>query len=301
MSADLSFHHKPVGDFLDSSPVPSTPEGWAQLALGEAELREFEEKGYLANVQILSSEQVEALLAELEQIRTGEHPGHHHFHEFHSNESPDPSLVLMHCLGAWRIMPGFHDVVYHPRVARICSQLLGDRSVRLWHDQLFCKPAHHGACVAWHQDFSYWTRTGPMAHLTVHIALDDQTEENGCLQYVPRSHKWPLLPITSRHFDDMDSIRSALEPEHLAQFKPQAILLKKGQAAIHHPLLVHGSYANQSDQPRRATVVNVFADGTASLSEEPLLRDVPVIPPGQPLTGQFFPVLFDASVLTADQ
>lgn len=95
MSADLSFHHKPVGDFLDSSPVPSTPEGWAQLALGEAELREFEEKGYLANVQILSSEQVDALLAELEQIRTGEHPGHHHFHEFHSNESPDPSLDFM--------------------------------------------------------------------------------------------------------------------------------------------------------------------------------------------------------------
>lgn len=69
------------------------------MALGEAELREFEEKGYLANVQILSSEQVEALLAELEQIRTGEHPGHHHFHEFHSNESPDPSLVLaLSCL-----------------------------------------------------------------------------------------------------------------------------------------------------------------------------------------------------------
>jgi ectoine hydroxylase-related dioxygenase (phytanoyl-CoA dioxygenase family) len=38
-----------------------------------------------------------------------------------------------------------------------------------------------------------------MAHLTVHIALDDQTEENGCLQYVPGSHKWPLLPITSRY------------------------------------------------------------------------------------------------------
>ncbi len=126
---------------------------------------------------------------------------------------------------------------------------------------------------------------------------------------------WPMARHVSRrgppisHFDDMDSVRSALEPEHLAQFKPQPILLKKGQvrekiivdvlssqsrphliswsttqAAIHHPLLVHGSYANKSDQPRRATVVNVFADGTASLSDAPLLRDVPVVPPGQPLT-----------------
>jgi hypothetical protein len=48
---------------------------------------------------LLQNSQVEALLAELEQIRTGEHPGHHHFHEFHSNESPDPSLVLaLSCL-----------------------------------------------------------------------------------------------------------------------------------------------------------------------------------------------------------
>jgi ectoine hydroxylase-related dioxygenase (phytanoyl-CoA dioxygenase family) len=39
--------------------------------------------------------------------------------------------------------------------------------------------------VAWHQDYSYWTRTTPMQHLTVHIALDDQRPENGVLQYVP--------------------------------------------------------------------------------------------------------------------
>ena len=39
--------------------------------------------------------------------------------------------------------------------------------VRMWHDQLFAKPAGYGGCVAWHQDFSYWTRTYPMQHLTV--------------------------------------------------------------------------------------------------------------------------------------
>lgn len=56
-------------------------------------------------------------------------------------------------------------------------------------------------------DYSYWTRTTPMAHMTVHIALDDETSSNGGLCYVPCSHKWPLLPITSRHFNDMESIR----------------------------------------------------------------------------------------------
>ena len=54
----------------------------------------------------------------------------------------------------------------------------------------FVKPGGEGAVVQWHQDFSYWDRTGPMAHLTVHIALDDQTLENGALHWVPGSHRW---------------------------------------------------------------------------------------------------------------
>ena len=68
--------------------------------------------------------------------------------------------------------------------------------MRFWHDQLFCKPAQHGGVVAWHQDYSYWTRTKPMAHLTCWIGLDDATKDNGCLQYLPGSHRWSLLPIT---------------------------------------------------------------------------------------------------------
>jgi ectoine hydroxylase-related dioxygenase (phytanoyl-CoA dioxygenase family) len=69
--------------------------------------------------------------------------------------------------------------------------------------------------------------------------------------------------------------------------------MKKGYAAFHHPLMVHGSYANKSSRPRRAFVLNVFADGTYSDSNEELLKGVPAIPKGKKLEGQFFPLLFD--------
>ena len=98
--------------------------------------------------------------------------GHELFYEYHSNESLDPAKVLFHALGAWRIKPGFHDILWHPAFVVAASQLLGG-AVRFWHDQLFCKPAHHGGVVAWHQDYSYWTRTQPLAHLTCWIGLDD--------------------------------------------------------------------------------------------------------------------------------
>jgi hypothetical protein len=57
--------------------------------------------------------------------------------------------------------------------------------------------------------------------------------------------------------------------------------------------MVHGSFENKTDRPRRAIVINVFADGVCSASDEPLLDGVPVIPSGIKIEGQFFPLLFD--------
>ena len=58
-------------------------------------------------------------------------------------------------------------------------------------------------------------------------------------------------------------------------------------------MTIHGSYGNTSDRPRRATVINVFRDGVTSASDKPLLKGLPAVPPGEPLSGQFFPLLLD--------
>ena len=92
--------------------------------------------------------------------------------------------------------------------------------------------------------------------------------------------------------------RAVLTAEQQEQFKPVAIELKAGECSFHHPLMVHGSYENRSDRPRRGAVINVFRDGVCSAANEPLLEGVPPIPAGEKMAGQFFPLLFDA-VLTA--
>jgi len=212
------------------------------------------------------------------------------------NETGNPNAILFHALGAWRISEVFHDILWHPGAVIPASQLLGENGklapIRLWHDQLFCKPPKLGGNVAWHQDYSYWTRTKPLAHLTFHIALDDQTIENGCLYYVPGTHKWDLLPITSRHFTDMESIFEVLDEEQRKIFKPIPTLLKKGEMSIHHSKMVHGSYLNQSDGPRRATVINFIRDGVVSDTNTELLEQIPIFSPGEKLEGQFFPLLY---------
>ncbi|MNY17847.1 Phytanoyl-CoA dioxygenase (PhyH) [compost metagenome] len=172
------------------------------------------------------------------------------------------------------------------------SQLLGNRAVRFWHDQLFCKPAKHGGVVAWHQDYSYWTRTVPLQHLTCWVALDDATTENGCMYYVPKSHEWGLLEKPELA-GEMEGLMEFLTEEQKAAFKPVPIELKKGYGTFHHPLLIHGSYENRSDRSRRAFVLNMFADGTISDTDKELMPDTPAIPKGEKISGQFFPLLMD--------
>jgi ectoine hydroxylase-related dioxygenase (phytanoyl-CoA dioxygenase family) len=133
-----------------------------------------------------------------------------------------------------------------------------------------------------------------MAHLSCWIGLDDSTRENGCVHYVPGSHRWNLLPRAS-FANDMDAIVGGLTPEQQREFKPVPIELKQGECSFHHPLMVHGSYANATDKPRRAVVLNAFRDGVTSASDAPLLDGVPPIHAGQKIEGQFFPLLFEPS------
>ena len=290
MISDLSTYHSPIAGLFKPA---ATQQDWDQYCLSAEQIEFFHEQGYLAGIRLLNHEQIEALRSELTQLIDPNHPGHRLFYEFHSNESTDPATVLFHALGAWRISAAFHDLLWNPAFLMPASQLLGD-AVRFWHDQLFCKPAHHGGVVAWHQDYSYWTRTQPMAHLSCWIGLDDSTSENGCVYYVPGSHRWDLLPITGLA-NDMHAIESVLSDEQRQRFKPVPIELKKGECSFHHPLMVHGSYANLSDLPRRGAVINVFRDGVRSASNDPPLAGVPPIPAGEKMDGRFFPLLFDPS------
>lgn len=289
---DLSLYHSPITDLF---PHPKSKNDWDQYRLSKEQIEFFNEQGYLSGIKLLDDKQIEVLKKELEEVADSKHPLHHLFHEFHSNESSDPNTILFHSLGHWRISKAFHDVIWNPAFLMAAHQLLGEKGVRFWHDQLFCKPAYHGGVVAWHQDYSYWTRTVKMQHLTCWCGLDDATTQNGCIYYVPGSHKWGLLQKPTLA-GQMEGLLEFLTPEQKEAFKPVPVELKAGYATFHHPLMVHGSYENKSNRSRRAFVLNVFADGTVSNTDQELLKGVPVITKGNKMEGQFFPLLFSPNL-----
>ena len=285
---DLSTVHHLITDLFR---WPKNEQEWQQFALTEEQVWFFHENGYLAGVKMLEENQIEVLKKELAELVSAENAGNDLFYEYNSNESADPNMVLFHALGAWRITPGYHDILWNPRFVMAARQLLGG-SVRFWHDQLFYKPAKKGGVVAWHQDYSYWTRTKPVAHLTCWCALDDATEENGCLQYIPGSHRWGLLPKPVIA-GDLHGIKDFLnEEQQEALAHPVFAPVKAGEAIFHHPLTLHGSGENKSNRPRRAFVINVFKDGVVSDSDDELLAGVPPIAKGEKMEGQFFRLLY---------
>lgn len=287
---DLADYHQLLTDLFKQ---PQSKEEWDQYRLSNEQVAHFHEYGYVSGIKLLDENQVDLLNQQLVKVMDPNHPSHHLFYEFHSNESNDPNSVLFHSLGHWRIAKGFHDVLWNPAFVMAAHQLLENKPVRFWHDQLFCKPAKHGGVVAWHQDYSYWTRTVPMLHLTCWTGLDDANVDNGCLHYVPKSHKWGLLNAPELA-GDMNGLLKYLNETQKQEFKPVPIELKKGFATFHHPLMVHGSYENKSEISRRAFVLNVFADGTISNTNDELLKGVPIIPKGKKMDGKFFPLLFNS-------
>jgi hypothetical protein len=282
----LERHHGPLTDLF---PRPgSEPSRWA---LPDEQVAFFHERGYVKGGQVLNERQIETLREGLEAIRLGDNPRTRELYEIDEDSLRAPETNLFHFLGAWLIDDAFHDILWHPAITTKAARLLGVERLRFWHDQVFYKPPRHPGVVTWHQDYSYWTRATPAGHVTCWIGLDDSTEENGCLQYVPGSHRWGLLPKISLT-EDMDAVKGFLTPEQAAAFQPVSMVLKAGECTFHHSHTVHGSYANRSDRPRRGLVLNFMRPDTRSADgEAPLLTGVPIIPAGQVIEGDHFPLL----------
>jgi len=286
-----------VGFEQERSPItgafPSAAAGLQRYELSEEDRLRFEEEGFLSPLRVLSHEQVEELRDRLQQIGDRLDELDDLLYEVEDAWCERPHEVVLHFLGAWRVDEWFHDLIFHPGVTVPLAQLLGVERLRFWHDQVFWKPPLHPGVVPWHQDWSYWQRTTPENHITMHIALDDTDDENGCLHFVPGSHRWDPLPAAS-FGGDMDQALAHLDDTQRAAFQPVGVHLKAGEASIHHSSTVHGSYANRSNQPRRSVVLNFMGPDTRCADPNvPILKGCPLFDAGALIEGELFPIALD--------
>jgi ectoine hydroxylase-related dioxygenase (phytanoyl-CoA dioxygenase family) len=145
-----------------------------------------------------------------------------------------------------------YDVCTHHILLDCVEDLLGP-DFFLWGSNFFIKDPRSLSTVGWHQDAYYWP-LDPHESLTVWLAFDDSTLENGAMQVIPRSHTAGLLKHV--RVRETDSVLM-LECER-GQFREDTavpVTLSAGEVSIHDDKLVHGSPGNPSDHRRAGLTI----------------------------------------------
>ena len=152
------------------------------------------------------------------------------------------------------VVPALGDLVYDRRMTGPVAQIFGEE-VFLFEDKLNYKPPFIGSHYPLHQDYAYW-----QAHtdrlVTVTLLLDDATAENGCLRFVPGSHKQGLMP---RDNDHPRHIQEAIDDPSISVDAPGLA----GSLVIFSCYTAHHSFRNRTDTGRRAILYtyNPAVDG----------------------------------------
>lgn len=156
------------------------------------------------------------------------------------------------------------QLVHLPVIAATAARLAGSATIRLFHDQLICKPAGldpAGSTVGWHVDAAYWQTCSSRHMLTAWIPFQDCAEEIGTLSFIDKSHRRPDTEwMRTFHEQDLAELERSFEPTG-APVGRVSNRLRRGQVSFHHCRTIHGSEPNRSPRDRLALALH-FQDET---------------------------------------
>jgi ectoine hydroxylase-related dioxygenase (phytanoyl-CoA dioxygenase family) len=150
------------------------------------------------------------------------------------------------------------------RLLDIAAQFIGP-NIALFASHYIAKPPHDGQAVLWHQDGSFWPLE-PMEVVTLWLAVDDSTPENGCMRVIPGTHSMDLKELRAR--TDVTSVLGKdTDEKYFDESTAADVVLKAGGVSVHHPNIVHGSMANTSDRWRRGLTIRYIPTSTRILTK----------------------------------
>ncbi|MCC6484985.1 MAG: phytanoyl-CoA dioxygenase family protein [Armatimonadetes bacterium] len=162
--------------------------------------------------------------------------------------------------------PFWVRLISDPGLLDIAEQFVGP-NMALFASHYIAKPPFDGKPVLWHQDGSYWPLE-PMEVVTLWLAVDDSTPENGCMRVIPGSQTMDLqqLQINS----EVESVLSSeIDPSLVDASQAVDVILNAGDVSVHHPNIIHGSEANNSPRRRAGLTIRYIPTTTRILSDEP--------------------------------
>jgi hypothetical protein len=215
----------------------------------------YDKDGYYFPHDVTSEAEAAALLADLEAAEAEV-----------GNDRARLSLLRSY---PSQLLPSYAALIRNPRLLEAASQIIGP-DLLVWSTGFFIKEPGSKSYVSWHQDLNYWGLDGD-DEVTAWYALTPATVENGCMRFVPGSHRKKDVP----HVDKFEPDNLLTRGQELAVKVDEAsavnVALRAGQASFHHGHLFHASGPNATNQRRLGVAIRYVAPSMKQTTGEKLL------------------------------
>ena len=176
--------------------------------------------------------------------------------------------IFVQRVNLWMDSPEVRRLILDPRLGKLATELAGVDGMRIWHDQALIKQPWANP-TGWHLDNPKWSYSSRDT-LSIWVALDDATLQNGCLYFLPGSHKTA----------DYDDVQIGENIGDIFRVYPQwqetmsaPAEMKAGSCSFHNGLIAHGAGANMTPGWRRAMTCGFMPDGCTFNGKQNILTD----------------------------
>ena len=199
--------------------------------LTQNQIQQYNDNGFLYPIDILDTQQITELKAEIKNIE-----------EKYPEQISNINRNNIHYYS-----PIFDSLVHNLKILDVVENFIGT-NILVAGTVLFLKEPQNKGFISWHQDGLYqgWQ---PFNSITAWLALSEVNEKNGCMIMWPGSHKDKFKEHKDT-FDKNNLLTRGQTIKNVPLEKTIPILLKPGQMSIHHPMTVHGSGPNLSNNRR---------------------------------------------------
>ena len=209
--------------------------------LSKNEINQYNEKGYLAPIDVLTKNEADEVREEIEFIE-----------KKWPNELEGLGRNYVHL-----ISPIFDKVVHNSKILDAVESIIG-KNILVAGTTLFIKDPDKKGFVSFHQDAKY-IGFEPHNWVTAWLAITDSNEENGCMRMWSGTHKDDLKVHEEKFNDNQGNLLTRGQTiDNVPIEKTEPVILKAGQMSLHHPRIAHGSGINKSNKRRIGFVIQSY-------------------------------------------
>ena len=201
--------------------------------LTEEQVEQYERDGFVSPVRVISEDAAVAQRQKIESFEAAQGK------PIHGTQRTKCSLLF----------PWVYDLFTSDAVLDAVEDLIGPNILQ-YQCGVWIKEPESGSYVSWHQDCAYYGMD-PLELVSAWVALSPATEETGCMQVAPGSHKFGKLPVKYTEMSDDNLLASGTRTLYeIDESKLVLMELQPGEMSLHHVGLVHSSRPNHGTDRR---------------------------------------------------